>query len=162
MRLPMPSSIKARLAILVVLTLIPSAAVIVHIELKERANNIERAKLDALRVVNSLVNLQQSLITGVAQTSVALASLPAVKTRDLNQCKAIFSEVLLRNNLYQNILLVDPRGTVIVNAASDRLGQSADKTHILEPIRTKNFYVGEFIVLPKHWTGRHALRLSRA
>jgi signal transduction histidine kinase/ActR/RegA family two-component response regulator len=130
------------------LIFLPAFGIIVTSGLKQRQNEIEQAENSASLMVQSLVT-QQEEITAATKTMLSvLAQLPDVQRRNAKACNRLFRELRSQHPLYANISAATADGNVFASAISFTAGRLnlADRKHVRDAIRTRDFSVGEYIV----------------
>src|ERR1041385_3196605 len=97
------SSLRVRLAMVVVLAVIPSLALIWYNAQGQRAEANTRAREDVERL--ALLTAQQNtrVIEGTRQMLVTLAQLPDVQGNDSARCQSTLRQLLQQQTLYSNL-----------------------------------------------------------
>ncbi|NMC49731.1 MAG: histidine kinase, partial [Desulfovibrio sp.] len=142
-----PSSIRGRIILLVLVCSLPTIGLLVLSVVRERARAMERIEAEALRLVISAADIQEHVTIGSRQMLLTLAQLPQVRELDAPACAATFARLLEEEPLYTNILLANPDGDVVaMGVRSDMPMNIADRRHFQETMETGRFSAGEYIV----------------
>ncbi len=142
-----PSSIRGRIILLILLCALPTIGLLVLSVVRERARAMERIEAEALRLVISAADIQEHVTIGSRQMLLTLAQLPHVRELDAPACAATFARLLEEEPFYTNILLADSAGDVVaMGVTSDKFMNIADRRHFRETMGTGRFSAGEYIV----------------
>jgi len=127
---------------------VPSFAVVIASGVRERSQEILRARGNTMLVAQSLAAQQEQISTGTKVMLSTLAQLPEVQNRDAEACNRIFLELNNRFPFYSVILAVTPDGQAFASSLPFKPGtiNLADRKHVRDAIRTLDFSVGEYIV----------------
>jgi len=141
-------SIRKKLQVLLLVVFLPAVAVIVATGLNQRQNEIEEARESALLLVNSLTAQQEQVASATKTMLTLLAQLPAVRNLNAKECNQLFAETHRRFPFYTVILAVTPDGNAFAASMPFKPGtiNLADRKHVRDAIRTRDFSVGEYIV----------------
>jgi len=141
-------SIRKKLQVLLLVVFLPAVAVIVATGLNQRRSEIEEARSNALLMVKSLAAQQEQIASATKTMLTLLAQLPAVRSLDAKECNDLFGEIHRRFPVYSVILAVTPDGNVFAASMPFKPGtiNLADRKHVKDAIRTRDFSVGEYIV----------------
>ena len=140
-------SIRKKLQVLLLVVFLPAVAVIIATGLNQRRSEIEEARSSAMLMVKSLTAQQEQIATATKAILTLLAQLPAVRNLDAKECNELFSEIHRRFPVYSTILAVTPDGDVFAASTPFKPGLNlADRKHVRDAIRTRDFSVGEYIV----------------
>jgi hypothetical protein len=99
-------------------------------------------------MVKSLTAQQEQIAGSTKAVLTMLAQLPAVRNLDAKECNDLFGEIHRRFPVYSVILAVTPDGNVFAASMPFNPGtiNLADRKHVRDAIRTRDFSVGEYIV----------------
>jgi signal transduction histidine kinase/HAMP domain-containing protein len=141
-------SIRKKLQALLLVVFLPAVAVIVATGLNQRRSEIEEARRNALLMVKSLTAQQEQIASATKTMLTLLAQLPAVRSLDATECNHLFGEIHRQFPAYSVILAVTPDGNVFAASMPFKPGtiNLADRKHVKDAIRTRDFSVGEYIV----------------
>jgi C4-dicarboxylate-specific signal transduction histidine kinase len=127
---------------------LPASAIIVASGLEERDRELATASNKALLLVQSLAAQQEQITVATKQMLCTLAQLPEVRSLNAEACNKLFRALNDRAPFYSSIAAATSDGKVI--AASTPLERGgvnlADRWHVREAIRTRDFSAGEYIV----------------
>ena len=137
--------IRIHLTILIVLLAVPSISLIVYSGMGERREAKAAAKAECLKFVNEVAGRQAAIVTGAEQLGTALATLPAIRSRNPAAATALFSELLKENPQYANIAVCDRSGLVWASATPlEEKVSLADRRFVQQATRTGRFSSGEY------------------
>ncbi len=142
-----PSTIRGRIIVLILLCALPTIGLLVLSVSRERDRAMERVEAEALRLAISAADIQEHVAIGSRQMLLTLAQLPQVRELDAASCAATFARLLKEAPYYTNILIADPRGDVLaMGVQSSTAMHIADRKHFRDTRQTKRFAAGEYIV----------------
>ncbi len=141
-------SIRKKLQVLLLVIFLPAVAVIVATGVNERRSEIEEARSNALLMVKGLTAQQEQIASATETMLNLLAQLPAVRNLDVQECNHLFADIQRRFPMYSVILAVTPDGNVVAASMPFKPGSInlADRKHVQDAIRTRDFSVGEYVV----------------
>ena len=116
MKIPLPTSIKGLVALIVLLALLPALGLIVFSARSSLKTDMEALSRDALRSARAIMAQQAQAAQSTRILLATLARLKEVKGRDAPGCAALFRNMLRQTPLYANIRLLDDSGATIVAA----------------------------------------------
>jgi signal transduction histidine kinase len=141
-------SIRKKLQALLLVLFLPMFGIVIVTGVTQRQNKIDEARNNAQLVANSLA-AQQDQIAGSTKTMLTLlAQLPEVRHADAAKCNQLFTDIHRRFPYFTVVLAVTPDGNVFASSMPFRPGtiNLADRKHVRDAIRTRDFSVGEYIV----------------
>ncbi|MEI7638356.1 MAG: PAS domain S-box protein, partial [Syntrophus sp. (in: bacteria)] len=141
-------SIRGKLLFLIFVAVLPALGIILFSGLERRENEIISTKRDILHLVQSLAAQQEQVAAGTRQMLQTLAQLPEVQNIDAKACNRIFRNIHKQNPIYSTIAAATPDGNMFAASAPFTTGSVnlADRKHIRDAIRTRNFSAGEYIM----------------
>ena len=146
MRRFFPQSFRSMLISLVLLSVLPALGVILYGGMASHGHAIEHAREELVRMVTALSGAQERTADLTRQTLVTLSTMDEVRSHDIDGCAAIFTRIMLHNSLFTNIALTDRTGNVLVSAMPMAFSSLADRKHVKDALRTREFAPGEYIV----------------
>ncbi|AGF76722.1 PAS domain S-box [Desulfocapsa sulfexigens DSM 10523] len=139
-------SINKSLAILLLVTILPTLTILLYSGLEQRSRSIEDAKEAVFLLTHSMAGVQKDITHNVRQTLFTLSLLPEVQRLNGQASNEIFQTILKKNPLFINIVLTDLKGKVITSGkALKKPGSIADCKHFKETLASKAFATGEFV-----------------
>jgi signal transduction histidine kinase len=139
-------SLNKKLALLIMLAVLPALAILLYSDLEQRRQSVERAKQDVFQLTNTMAKGQEELARSTRQLLSTLSQLPQIQAMDVQASSEIFKEELAQNPNYYNFVLLDLTGEVLA-AGRDFVGTNlSDRKHFREALARKDFAVGEYIV----------------
>ena len=143
---PFWGSIRAKLVLLVLIAILPVSGLVVYGGLRLQKEQTTDAHEKALEMVRNLAMEHERTVASTRQLVMALSKLPEVQSRNRSACNALFAALLKQNNLYTNIIGIDPEGTLFASGVTSRPVYLGDRKHFQDAIRTRDFSPGEYIV----------------
>ncbi len=145
--LKMSWSIRTRLMILVLVSVLPVLAVSLSSGMQMRAKDIVGARENVLRMVENLGYFQESITAGVRQMLMTMSQLPEVRNDDAAACNHLFADVLRQSPFCDTIVAATLDGRAFA-AGIPRLADFsvADRKYFQRTIERKQFTVGEYVI----------------
>jgi GAF domain-containing protein/ActR/RegA family two-component response regulator len=139
--------IRKKLLLLLLLLFLPAFGVVVASGVRHRHEEILKAQNHALLVVESLAAQQEQIVVATKMLLSTLANSREVQRLDAPACNLLFREIHDRYPFYSVILAATPDGNVFSSSIPFVPGtvNLADRKHIRDAIRTRDFSVGEYI-----------------
>ena len=140
--------IRRKLLLLLLMIFLPAFAIIFASGLKQRKDEIAKARNSALLMAQSLAAQQQQIATSTRVLLTTLAQSPALQRTDAKACNQLFQELYRRFPLYSAILAATtPDGNMFAASKPFKPGtvNLSDRKHIKDVIRTLDFSVGEYM-----------------
>jgi PAS domain S-box-containing protein len=141
-----PGSISRKLALLVLLAVLPALLILLSSGMEQRRQSVEQARHDVLLLTRSMAGAQKEIAGSVRQVLSTLSLLPEIQALDIQAAGMIIRAVLEKNPDYLNIALTDLNGDVVVSGKPFTGANLADRKHFREALSRKDFAVGEYIV----------------
>jgi signal transduction histidine kinase/DNA-binding response OmpR family regulator len=141
-------SIRGKLLFLLLIIFLPAFAIIVTSGLSHRRDEIQKAKNNALLLLESLAAQQEQITTSTKVMLSTLAQFHEVRSLNSEACNVLFREMHDRYPFYSVILAVTPDGNVFAASMPFEPGSInlAYRKHVKDAIRTLDFSAGEYIV----------------
>lgn len=140
-------SLRLRLVILVLMTVLPAFGLIVYTALEQRRLAVQAIREEALRLAQIASAEQERSVEGTRQLLMTLAQLPAVREGQAAACTALLTDVLARQSRYLNLGVIKPDGDVACSAvAVSGPVNLADRPYFRRAVETREFAVGEYQV----------------
>ncbi|OKY74366.1 MAG: hypothetical protein BM485_13970 [Desulfobulbaceae bacterium DB1] len=139
-------SISKKLALLVMLSLLPALGIFLYSGMEQRRHSIEGAKHDVLLLAHSMAEVQKGIAGSARQLLSTLSQMPPVQDMDSRAGSELFRSMVAQNADYLGITLTDTAGKVV---ASNRLAAGmdmSDRKHIRDSLATRGFVAGEYFV----------------
>ncbi|MDO8479809.1 MAG: PAS domain S-box protein [Candidatus Rokubacteria bacterium] len=138
---------RVRLAVLVLLALLPALGLIFYAAREDRRLATAQAEQDALRIVR-LAALQHShLVEAAHHLLVGLTHLPAVRRLDAGACAKTFVGMLGQFPSYSNIVAAKPNGDIFCSAVPlPGPINLADREHFQRVLQTRDFVASKYVV----------------
>ncbi|MEK7447076.1 MAG: PAS domain S-box protein [candidate division NC10 bacterium] len=138
---------RVRLAVLVLLALLPALGLILYAAREDRRLATANGEEDALRVAR-LAALQHSpLVEGAHHLLIGLTHLPAVRSLDARACPRIFAGMLGKFPSYTNIVAVKPDGDIFCSAVPlPSPINIADREYFQRVLDTRDFVASRYLV----------------
>ena len=140
------SSIRANLAFLVLLALIPATAILVFSGLSQRDRIVHEAREDLYLLSHSVVQGQKEFAKSTEHVLSTLALLPNIKSCKDQNCQQVLRTVSEANKEYHHVSLTDLTGNVVASPNPINNQNLAGRKHFLRALERKGFAPGERIV----------------
>jgi signal transduction histidine kinase/ActR/RegA family two-component response regulator len=140
--------IRRKLLLLLLMIFLPAFAIIFASGLKQRQEEIAKARNSALLLAQSLTAQQQQIAISTKVLLTTLAQSPALQHTDPKASNQLFEELNQRFPLYSAILAAaTPDGNMFAASKPFKPGtvNLADRKHMKDAIRTLDFSVGEYM-----------------
>ncbi len=140
-------TIRRKLLLLLFIVFLPAFGIIVTTGLQQRKAEIEKAENSASLLAQSLAAHQDQVVIATKTMLSMLAQLPVVQSLDAKACSRLFRELHHQYPFYSVILAATPDGNVFAASTPFQSGVNlADRKHVRDAIRTRDFSAGEHIV----------------
>ena len=141
------SSLRVRLAVLVLLALLPALGLIFYAAREDRRLATAQAEQDALRIARLAALQHSQLIEAAHHLLVGLTHLPAVTSLDAGACAKTFAGMLGQFPSYSNIVAARPNGDVFCSAVPlPGPINLADREHFQRVLQTRDFVASKYVV----------------
>ncbi len=141
------SSLRARLLLLVLLSIIPALGLILYTASEQRRSAAAEAKDYALQLARSFSSSQNELIESARQLLIALARMPVVRDGNTAECSALFADLLKQYPRYNNFVATKPNGDVFCSAVPlSRQVNLADRPHFQAAVRTRDLAISDYVI----------------
>ena len=130
---------------LVLLTLVPSLALVLHTEQSQRQHEVDEVRQDTERLASMVSIEEQWLVEDTRDLLVTLARLPALQPGRTEDCRTVLGPMLAGLPRYTNFGVADPTGRVVCSAmpASPEITIS-DRDYFRGALQTGTFSVGGY------------------
>ena len=136
------TSVRARLALVIVLAVVPVAGLLVYEAGERRRSELLEAERDAARVV---VTTHDAIVAQARQLLATIARIPAVRARDTGGCDRMLAEIRSANPRYANLGAVTPDGAVFCSALPLAAPLNlADRDYVARALATREFAAGGY------------------
>jgi C4-dicarboxylate-specific signal transduction histidine kinase len=153
------SSIRFRLILLVLLSIIPALIFILYGAIEQRQYNIAAAEKTVDHYVRHIALYQDRLIVQIKELLFTLTETAELKNRDASACSELFARILKQNKEYANIGAIDRSGKIFASAVP--LSQPvnvADRPYFQRVLQTRQYSVGNYQV--GRITGKPGINLA--
>lgn len=139
-------SIRTRLLLLVLMSVLPALAIILHTGFEDEKNDVENAKKNVLSTVEHLANRQEIVTAGIQQTLMTIAQYPGVQNGDGHACTTLFQSLHKHSPYNCEFIAVRQDGTALIARKDDTPFSVDDRSYFQKALETRNFVVGEYVV----------------
>lgn len=154
-------SLRVRLALLVLLAVLPAIGLTLYTAYQDRAKAAEEAEATALRLARVAAQDQLLLIEGAHQFLLALSQLPEALGSDPAACNDRLAGLLVEFPRYANIGVIAPNGNLYCSALPFTPPMHlSDRTYFQRALASKGFSVGEYQI--GRVTGRPGINFGYA
>ncbi len=128
------------------LLFLSGAVVIVGLGLEKRSELIEKAKKDAMLVVESMAAQQEQITTGTKYLLSTLAQAPTLQLRDTVACNELLRKINGLHPIFSMIAATNSDGILFAASKPFVPGTDlSDRKHFRDALRTREFSVGELV-----------------
>lgn len=153
------SSLRNRLLLLVLATLLPILGVLLLSASVQRSQRIDAAQAELMRLTYLAARNEQQTIEDAHQLLITLARLPVVQRMDPTACAALFADLLPQYPQYSNIAVVQPSGEVSCSALPQTAPLNlSDQEYFQRTLKTADFVAGPYLL--GRQTGKPTIPLS--
>lgn len=141
------SSLRFRVVLLVLFSLIPVAGLTLSTAREYRRHKVAEVQAEVLRLVRQ-ISAQEQLLNGAArQLLVTLSQLPEVRSAEPAACSARLADLLRRSQSYANLGVVRPNGDIVCSAIPITApGNVADEAWLRRTVQSQDFAAAGFQV----------------
>lgn len=141
-----PTSLRLRLVLLILLSLLPLFGLALYDAFDQRADDARRAKAQALDVARLAAATQGRHVEEARLILTALSRAPDVRRGDAKACSALLASLLPSLSSFVNLgVAAAPGGDVVCSALPLRAPVNvADRRYFREALRTRGFAVGDY------------------
>jgi signal transduction histidine kinase/ActR/RegA family two-component response regulator len=136
-------SIRAQLALLAAIFVLPAAGIIVWSGLRAREDKLQEAGVETEKLAAAIAGAYESRLAAAQQLMTTLAKLPAVRARD-SSVQTMLRDIVALNPEYANISIAAPDGEVWASATMGRFSV-ADRRHFRGAMATGQLSSGEYV-----------------
>lgn len=141
-KLPL-TSLRSRLASLILLTLLPLLGLTIYTYLSEKNQVVAHIRQDVLRIAQFAARDQEQLIERTRQLLLALSKLPEIVGTDSTACRNMLSDILEEYPRYTNLGVIRPDGQLFCSAdGRPREASLVDQSWFRHSLKTKDFALG--------------------
>ena len=146
MRFPFFRTIRSRLLLLVLISVLPALGIIIYSGLDRSSREIEDAKSDALGVAQSLAYEHERVMESTRQFLMTLAKIPDIRNLNGTASDQLLGSLLKQNPLYGGIFVLNAQG-IVCSAAPFLKQASLESTKFFQDVvKTRDFSVGEYTI----------------
>jgi PAS domain S-box-containing protein len=139
------SSLRSRLLLLVLLSVVPALGLILYTALEQWRLATAQVPEHALRLTQIISSNQERLIEGARQLLVTVARLPEVQGGESSACSRLFADLLKQHSLYANFGAIKLNGDLFCSALpTDRAINLADRAYFQRAIKMRAFAIGDY------------------
>ena len=135
--------------LLVVCAVFPALAIILYSGIDLQNREIKQALIRLDNLTNVAFQIQKEKVTQTKLALQLLASLPEVRSLDVQGCSAIFEKFIQDNSAYANVILVNIKGDVIATGVHNTdIYNVSVQQHFKEVMRSQETVAGEYVLGP--------------
>ena len=139
------NSLSRKLALLVMLAVLPALIILLYSGIEQREHAIEHAQDSVFQLTHTMARTQQELTRSARQILSTLSLLSEIKNKNAGGTDKIFRSVLKQNPNYSNINLIDLNGDVIASGITLNDTNLSDQKHFIKALEANDFVIGEYI-----------------
>ena len=143
MRFPSFSSLRVRMALVILLAVLPMLGLTLYTYLEQRELVMVHIQDDMQRIVSFIANDQEQLLDRTRQLLFALVRLPVIRGTDSASCRALLTRLLQESPRYGNLGVIDVDGKVVCSAVPvTKSGGFAGQSWFERSLKTGDFAMG--------------------
>lgn len=141
-------SIGSRLAILVLMALMPAVIIIIAAAWEKHHDAMREAEVRALGIARDMASQYSSMVTQTQTLLDTLTQLHQLQNHSPKDCSTILTEMLAHNPILANLQEVAPDGTIRAAAIPPPTNtfNISDRSYFQECIKTKKMATGEYFI----------------
>jgi diguanylate cyclase (GGDEF)-like protein/PAS domain S-box-containing protein len=145
MRLPFPAGLRSRIALLILLGVLPAFFLVCSLAVIERRDAIEKTYQNTNRLARLAAAKEGALIEGARQLTLALSVMPTVVRHDAASCNLFAEKLLAGYPEYTNFGVVNLDGTIWCSSAPLRSRPNLrDRSYVRQVIEQHKPALGGF------------------
>jgi len=153
------SSLKSRLYMLVLISILPVCMLILYTAFEQRRSELKKIEQSTLKFVEAAAIEETQILEGARQILIVLGSFLRSEKFDPSSCGLFFSETLEQFTRYANLGAVHPDGSVFCSAKPLKQPLTAkDREWFTQALKSLDFSVGQFSI--GRITGKPVLVMS--
>jgi diguanylate cyclase (GGDEF)-like protein/PAS domain S-box-containing protein len=146
MSIPVLSSLRARLILLVLVGALPLLVLLVYSGVELRDHAIDAFQRDTTNLVMTTLNEQQVLVTKAHQLLIVLSEAPQIR-RGGTVCNTYLAKLLAETGNYANLGVIDIHGNVICSGTyMPKPVNVADRVYFKRTLQSRDFSIGDYQV----------------
>jgi PAS domain S-box-containing protein len=141
-------SIKTRLMLLVLLSVLPAMGIILHAGMEERRTDIDNAKRNVLLTIESLAQNQAIVTASIKQMLITVTKHPGLQNYDIQTSNKLFSNLQKHSASPGNYEFIAARtdGTVFASGKENISFNLGDRDYFQQVLATRDFVIGDYVV----------------
>ena len=141
------TSLRFRLLLLVVLSMLPIFGLMLHHALMERDRQLRAIQEEAVRMAELAAGGISKVVEGSRELLHALSHTEAVRTMNVPEATPLFAELIGKSEFYLNIGLVRPDGLIVASGAPlEEPVYITERSYFARVSQTGIFTVSEYLV----------------
>lgn len=141
------ATLRVRMFLLVLIAVLPAAALVMHAAYEQRSAARADAQRDALRLVKSLARDHDQLIHETRSLLSVLALIPQIHNPEPATCGALLAHLLSQNPSYSNLLVLTAQGDAVCSAVSlPGPTNYTDRVWFPRVLESRSFAVGDYVI----------------
>lgn len=138
--------VRRRLALLVILAVLPALTLVVWVGIQERRHEVDRVAAEMVRISRLAAVTHQEVIVRARHIAATLAQLPQFRERNAPACAAILTQLQLQFPSYSILLLADDQGQVLADSLGSKVVNVADRPYFQRALAARGFAVGNYAI----------------
>jgi signal transduction histidine kinase len=141
------SSLRTRVVLTTVITLLPAIGGVLYLQGIERARVRERTLQNTLRIARLAADQQGAVIQAARQQLITLALFPGVRTGGADDCLPLFETILRQHPDYNSLTISDANGNWVCGSPRPReVPRATDRAWFQRAVRTGTVALGDYQV----------------
>jgi PAS domain S-box-containing protein len=137
-------SIRTLLVVLVLIAILPAMGIVLYDGLQFERQAFRDANETAMGFTRNLALQMERITEATRQLLVTVANMQSVKDLNIAASNRLLNEILTANPMYENLFVVDSKGSVIAAAKSFSPQNVKNHKYYRDAVATKEFSSGEY------------------
>ncbi|MFH1243463.1 MAG: PAS domain S-box protein, partial [Pseudomonadota bacterium] len=141
------ASLRGRVILLVLITILPAVGLLIYYGLEGRAKARVKALDETVRLAREKSGLYEHTIMNARQTLFTLSQIPQVRQHEPEVCSAIFANLLRQTEAYTGLAAAKPDGEVFASAPPiTRPTSFTDRPWFRRAMQARDLVIGEYVL----------------
>lgn len=139
-------SIRTRLMLLVLMSILPAMGIIFNAGLEEQRHDIENVQRNVILAAENLAKQQDIVTAGIKQTLMTIAHYPGVQNGDVQAIDRLFRKLHQHSSINCQFIATRPDGTALLADETRPPFTLADRSYFQQALATREFVAGEYMI----------------
>jgi len=139
-------SIRTRLMLLVLMSVLPALGLILHTGFEDQKNDVVDAETTILQSVENLARLQDTITVSTKQMLMTIAQYREVQNGDVQASNKLFESLLHQSPYIDTLIATKKDGNAFAAGKASTSYSLADRDYFQKALETGGFAAGEYVV----------------